>query len=275
MDFIYIFIVLLNYFWLSYDPDESASMYCDQHCFKIGAELMESVWDVVLVLSPELSDEATSLGIPITNRKQRHSKKDCLWHPLSVWNGLCRANLHRSLINANSIFQEHYRRRGTIHKAWADCKFLLDNYKKIDFNSTTWKKWFMSQSGEEKYKPAKTKLKDLKPRKQWCSVHAVLNNKSLLYLDRNKCKMTEPPRCINEKEFPGCKDEEDVVSAYKLYYHYKVSSMGQGMRYYYSDPPLWLKRKNCPNHPPDFNEKIHTKSLPLTTEYRKIIFVKK
>src|SRR4029078_2405504 len=100
MDFTIIFFVLLNYFWLSLDPDESASMYCDQHCFKIGSEIMESVWDVVLVLSPELSIEATKQGIPETSRKRRHSRKDCLWHPLSVWNGLCRSNFHRSLINA-------------------------------------------------------------------------------------------------------------------------------------------------------------------------------
>lgn len=279
MDIIIIFFILLNYFWLSDDPDESASMYCDQHCFKIGSELMESIWDVVLVLSPELSHEFS--GGPGISETRRHSRKDCLWHPLSVWNGLCRSNLHRSLINANAIFQEHYNRKGTTHKAWAGCKFLLASYKKIDFNSSRWKRWFMSQCGDEttKYRPLKTKKKDLQARIQWCTVHSSLKGKSILSFDRNTCEMTEPPRCINEKE---CKDAPDVVSAYRLYYHCKVSSMKQGMRYYYTNPPSWLQRENCSGKPLDFEQKIHVKAKPKSLvvksklkKYRKIIFLKK
>lgn len=237
-----ILFVLLNYFWLSWDPKESASWYCDQHCFKIGSEVIESVWDVVLVLSPKLGDLADLKGIPSTYRKGRHAKKDCLWHPLSVWNGLTRSNLKRSLINADAIFQEHKNRKGTEHSAWKDCKFLLKHVDSINFNDIRWKKWFTSQNGDEqsKYRPSKTKPKDLKLRAEWCKTHAYLNDTSILDLDRNDCDMTEPPQCINDKLFPGCRVDGNVIKAYRNYYKFKTTTVSSGMRYFYTKPPKWL-----------------------------------
>jgi hypothetical protein len=240
---IHLLLVLLNYFWLSWDPKESASWYCDQHCFKIGSEVMESVWDAVLVLSPELSELATKEGIPQSHRKRRHSKEGCLWHPLSVWNGLTRANMHRSLINADAIFKEHKKRKGTSHVAWKDCKFLLKNINKINFNSSIWKKWFASQNGDEdsKYRPSKTKVKDLQLRAKWCSVHAFIDGTTVFSLDRNSCGMTEPPQCINDKLFPNCKVSGDPIQTYRNYYHLKTNTVSSGMRYFYTKPPKWLK----------------------------------
>lgn len=249
--FFHIFLVLLNYFWLSDDPVQSAKWYCDQHCFKIGAEVIESVWDAVLVLAPELSAKATSSGVPEVNRKKRHSKEGCLWHPLSVWNGLCRANMRRSLVNADAIFAEHYRRTKTKHSAWSDCKFLLKNVSKIDFNSSTWRKWYASQNGDEdtKYRPEKTKVKDLKLRALWMARHGHVSvgttKVTVFTLDRNTCSMSEPPQCINDKLFPGCQVPGDPVEAYRRYYNLKLTSFKNGaeMRYFYSIPPPWLKGK--------------------------------
>lgn len=241
-----ILFVLLNYFWLSDDPEQSAKWYCDQHCFKIGAEVMESIWDVVRVLAPDVKVvPSVSVG--------RHSKKDSLWHPLSVWNGLCRANMRRSLVNANEIFKEHYRRTGTKHSAWKDCVSLMKVIDKINFNSKIWKKWYASQNGDPdagKYRPTKTKPKDLETRYKWMNDHGrVLVNGSVLVsvfeVDRNTCAMTEPPQCINEKLFPGCRVHGNVVDAYRRYYNAKTKSFKNNaeMRYFYSAPPFWLQGK--------------------------------
>lgn len=246
MDIIHFLILLLNYFWLDYDPKKSAKMYCDQHCFKIGSEVVESVWDAVIVLSPELNILADKKGLSKTWRKSRHSHKDMLWHPLSVWNGLTRSNMYRSLINADAIFQEHKFRTGKSHSAWEDCKFLLNHINKVNFNTMKWLRWFASQSGssDTKYKPSKTKAKDLKLREQWCSVHAVIDGINIEDIDRNICRMTEPPQCINEKLFPDCK-VSDVVKAYKNYYIKKTDTVGKGMRYFYTSPPSFLINAKC------------------------------
>jgi hypothetical protein len=221
----------LNYFWLSWDPVESAKWYCDQHCFKIGSEVIESIWDVVMVVCPDL--EGTE-----SMRKRRHARDGCLWHPLSVWHGLCRANMHRGLINANAIFEEHYRRTGTRHTAWKDCLFLLKNISKIDFSSDAWVGWFFSQNGKEgtKYTPIKTKPADLAKRRAWCLIHAP----NILNIDREQCSLTEPPQCINEVEFRGCRVPGDVVKAYRRYYQAKLYTMGL-MRYYHTSTlPPWV-----------------------------------
>ena len=235
-----ILFALLNYFWLSDEPVQSAKWYCDQHCFKIGAEVMESIWDVVLVLAPNIE------VIPSVSTG-RHSKKDSLWHPLSVWNGLCRANTRRSLVNANEIFKEHHRRTGTKHKAWKDCKELMKVVDEINFNSGVWKKWYASQNGDPdtKYRPVKTKPKDLEARYRWMNDHGRISNKSVFEVDRNTCSMTEPPQCINEKLFPGCRVSGNAVEAYRRYYNAKTKSFKNQaqMRYFYSAPPFWLKGK--------------------------------
>lgn len=227
----------LNYFWLSWDPAESAKWYCDQHCFKIGSEVIESIWDVVMVVCPDLDRRA---NMSSATRKRRHSRDQCLWHPLSVWHGLCRANMHRGLINANAIFEEHYRRTGTRHTSWKDCQFLLKNISKIDFSSEAWRDWFRSQNGEDgtKYTPTKTKPVDLAKRRAWCLVHAP----NILKVDRATCSLTEPPQCINEDtpEFKGCRVPGDVVKAYRKYYQAKLYTMGL-MRYYHSTTlPTWV-----------------------------------
>jgi hypothetical protein len=232
---------LLNYFWLSDDPAESASWYCDQHCFKVGSEIIESVWDAVSVLAPHLKDEADEKGIPQTYRKYRHSKEDCLWHGFSVWNGFCRANMKRSLINANEIFKEHERRTGTQHSAWADCKFLMKRVDTIDFNAKCWTRSFSSQNGSTntKYTPCKTKKPDLARRMIWCNeMGLVIDDR-----DRNKCKMTTPGQYINEKSFEGCKVKGDHITAYRNYYNAKASTVKGGMRYFYTKPPKWLKKE--------------------------------
>ena len=231
---------MVNYFWLSYDPEESASWYCDQHCFKIGSEVVESVWDAILTLSPHLSIKADGEGISHTYRKRRHAKPDSLWHPLSVWHGLCLSNMKRGLINANAIFKEHMKRTGTSHKAWEDCRFLLDNVDVVDFNCDVWMNWFSSQNGstDTPFTPSKTKKPDLVKRKLWIDEFCP----TILHHDRNTCTMTEPPQCINEDipEFSGCRVRGDVIEAYRRYYNAKIKTVSGGMRYFYTKPPSWL-----------------------------------
>lgn len=243
MNILHIFLVLLNYFWLSDDPVECASWYCDQHCFKLGSEVIESVWDAVLLLAPDLEKLADAEGIPESNRKRRHSKADGLWHPFSVWNGFCRENMRRSLINADAIFAEHERRTGKQHSAWTDCKFLILHVDDIDFNSKRWLHWFCSQNGSTttKYTPSKTKPADLVRRKELCREMKLLYRKAD---DRNTIPMTIPGQYINEKTaaFAGCKVPGDHIAAYRKYYNAKATTVGGGMRYYYSKPPTWLSK---------------------------------
>lgn len=236
--------VLLNYFWLSDDPEESAAWYCDQHCFKLGSEVIESVWDAVLVLKPSLAKLATESGIPENNRKRRHSKPDGLWHPFSVWNGYCKANMHRSLVNADAIFKEHKSRTGKEHSAWQDCKFLLDHVDSINFNTKTWYQWFESQNGtpDSEFTPSKTKPKDLERRRDWCKQYGLTDSRKL---NRNTCPMTIPGQYINEKqaEFAGCQVPGDHVAAYRKYYNAKATTVNGGMRYFYTKPPSWLSKE--------------------------------
>jgi len=220
------------------DPVECAHMMCDQHCFKIGSEIIESVWDGVLVLAPDLGQEADILGIPGGYRNKRHSKQGHMWHPFSVWNTACKANMKRSLINADAIFKEHLSRTGTSHCAWEDCKYLLYNIDRINFMGKRWVRWYATQNGvSEATTPPAAKAKDLKARREWCLVHTLVEG-----VDRNSCKMTEPPQCINESqlEFSGCKVPGDVVAAYTKYYIAKTKTIKGGMRYYYTTPPEWL-----------------------------------
>ena len=237
----HLFLILLNYFWLSDDPEESASWYCDQHCFKIGSEVIESVWDAVIVLAPCLQEEADKEGISQNNRKRRHSKKDGLWHPMSVWNGFCRSNMRRSLINADAIFKEHEKRTGKRHSAWEDCKFLTKHVNFIDFNSKIWHRWFSSQNGstDTKYTPTKTKKADLDRRKILCEKMGLIDDDR----NRNTCKMTMPGQYINEKIFANCKVDGNHIQAYRNYYNAKINTVGGGMRYFYSDPPPWILKK--------------------------------
>jgi len=224
----------LNYFWLSWDPNESARLYCDQHCFKIGSEVVESIWDVVMTICPELNIKADDLGLTKANRKRRHSRVGTLWHPLSVWHGLCFSNMHRGLINADAIFREHYTRTGTKHSAWKDCLFLLKYLSLVSFTSKEWEKWYLSQNGEigTMYTPAKSKKKDLEKRREWCGIHAF----NILEMDREGCPMTEPPQCME----PHCKVPGDTVRAYRKYYQNKLYTMGI-MRYYHKSPiPSWI-----------------------------------
>ncbi len=69
------FLVLLNYFWLSRDPDETAKLYCDQHCFKIHSELIMSIWDAVLYHAPALEKLADDENVPYSYRRRSHAKK--------------------------------------------------------------------------------------------------------------------------------------------------------------------------------------------------------
>lgn len=238
---LFIFLVLLNYFWLSMDPAESASWYCDQHCFKIGSEVVESAWDVVLVLAPAIGARADELGIGKANRWRRHSKPGSLWHPLSVWNGLCRANLYRSLVNADAIFAEHRRRTGKSHSAWRECRLIMDMIDQVDFCSDAWQTFCQEQSGRSDR--LRSDVKTLARRRVWWSTHATIDGVDVSQLDRRTCPMTCPPQCISEDDprFAACRVPGDVVTAYRKYYHAKTSTISGGMRYLHTSPPEWLR----------------------------------
>jgi len=239
---LYLLFFLLNYFWLSWDPKKSASYYCDQHVYKIGSEVIESVWDAVLELAPELGEKATKKGLNLTYRHRRHSKPGMMWHPLSVWHCLSKANLKRGLINADEIFREHQRRTGTKHSAWRDCKFLLKRLEKIDFTSKRWSTFYKSQSG--KCAPSKTKPIDVKRR---IELFETYEWQAALSIDRNDADLDflTPPQCMNDADvaFHGCRVIGDTLAGYRNYYTAKGSTVSGGMRYYHTTPPSWLECK--------------------------------
>lgn len=223
--------MLLNYFWLSDDPEECASWYCDQHCFKIGSEVIESIWDPISVLAPDLFELATEQGISMAYRRRRHAPKDKLWHPLSIWHGLCMSNMKRGLINAKAIFVEHAKRTGCVHSASKDCDFLLKHITRVNFQTSIWKQWFSTQNGSS------ATHKNREERLKWCAVHAIAEQgKSINIVDRNKCEMTPHPILT----FDECKIDGDLIASYRNYYHAKVHTIKNGMRYYHTIPPSWL-----------------------------------
>lgn len=235
-DPIYLLIVLLNYFWLSDDPNESASWYCDQHCFKIGSEVVESIWDAVHMLDPTMADRAVEEGIPLTNRHHRHARPGALWHPMSVWHGMCRENMKRGLVNARAIFEEHTRRTGCIHKATTDLNFLEGIVEKLNFCSPRWTEWYTFQSGVTK------NIATHIERRTWCKKFAYANvngkKKKIDTVNRNTCDMTQFPFM----GFKECRIEGDLIGSYRKLYHAKIGTIKGGMRYYHTKPPKWLKK---------------------------------
>jgi hypothetical protein len=214
--------VSLNYFWLDLDPVKSAAQYCDQHAFKIHSELVESVWDAFLMLSPSLDAEASAAGLPPTYRKRRHSKPGGKSHPLSRWNTLARGNAERSLLNAKCLFDEHRHRTGTTHAAYRDWEFLVDALPRIPYEGELYDEFLHRECLATEADRA------------WYRRH------SSPFPDE---EFTEPPRCINAKLFPGC-DDPDVVVSYRKYYQLKNATVKAGaktgFRYFYSEPPRWL-----------------------------------
>lgn len=235
---------LLNYFWLSLDPKESAGWYCDQHVFKIHSEVIESVWDAVIFLNPELKERALEQGMKPTYMKQRHSggafgggtSGGRRWHPLSLWNVLRKENAKRSLLNAKYIVKEHTRRTGTVHSCKEDLDYLLEVIDEVDFPSS-------------KFSDGKLKFGSLPSRTRHFLDFQLKDRKDLLeeapYPELRGC--TVPPKCINETLFPGVKTR-DLVTSYRNYYLAKAVSpqeggngVSGGMRYYYTSPPKWMK----------------------------------
>lgn len=241
---------LLNYFWLSLDPKESAGWYCDQHVFKIHSEVIESVWDAVIFLNPELKERALDQGMKPTYMKQRHSGGvsgggvsggggsggERRWHPLSLWNVLRKENAERSLLNAKYIVREHTRRTGTVHSCKKDLDYLLEVIDEVDFPSS-------------KFSDGKLKFGSLSSKTQHFLDFQLKDRKTLLeeasYPELRGC--TEPPKCINEVLFPKVKTQ-DLVTSYRNYYLAKAISpqeggngVSGGMRYYYTSPPRWMK----------------------------------
>jgi hypothetical protein len=225
-------LVLLNYFWLSNDPEESASWYCDQHCFKIGSEVVESVWDAASMISPDLMDKATKAGIGMTYRHRRHAKEGRLWHPLSVWHALSRENMRRGLLNAKAIFDEHHRRTGKLHSALKDWEFLSFKVEELDFDSERWQEWAEVQNGSSSN--AKLHI----ARRAWWKTYAKSGRSSIYNVVRNECKMSPPPFM----GFEECYIKGKVVASYRKYYDAKIDTIKGGMRYYYTKPPKWLRK---------------------------------
>ena len=235
------------------DPVESARWYSDAHCFKIGSEVVEMLWDAAILINPDLEAKADAAEVPKTYRRRRHSKPGCLAHPLVVWTGLCRANFDRTIENAECIFQEHLCRTAKSHSAWSDLKWLRKRSKSLDFHSSGWTTFYESQNGSGP--SVKTKPVDLLRRREWVERYVPYD---LAKRDRNATgleNLTEPPQCINESipAFKGCQVFTpsgtfrtqkqmflDVVAAYREYYIRKASTVGGGFRYFYSSPPGWL-----------------------------------
>lgn len=230
-----IFLQLLNYFWLSLDPRESASWYCDQHCFKIHTELISAVWDSVLTLAPWVEDWADTCGIPRSYRTQRHARPGRKWHPLSKWTGICRGNAVTSLINARALLEEHQRRTGRRHVVWADWEFLWEVLPSVRYERHPLKKDAGKSTHEQflSHHFSSTEIKKFRPfspvPEVWFPLKVALSTK-LFY--------TEPPRCFGKWEAPN---HHTLVQAYRGYYEDKTLTMKQGMRYYHSLPPEWLE----------------------------------
>jgi hypothetical protein len=213
-----ILIALLNYFWLSLDPKECAGWYADQHCFKIGSEVIESVWDAVLTHKPQIEQIADEQGISKSYRKRRHAKVGQKYHPLSLWNVLCKTHCIRSLVNASAIFTEHFNRTGKEHSAIKDLDFLNRILDSVDFGVkeaftkfVSWQRFTVEE--KEKYSRFFT------------------GDRNTIELDYSLV-----PQCVTKE----CKDG-DLITAYRKYYQEKTMTMSDGMRYYYTLPPPWLR----------------------------------
>lgn len=210
------FLVLLNYFWLSFDPRDTAEQYCDQHCFKIHSEVISSVWNAVLEAAPWVEPLADEAQVPKSYRiGTRHRK-----HPLSKWAGLSAANCYTSLINARAILEEHQKRTGRHHTAWQDWEFLWGILPQVKFDLP----------GE-----APGKLKIFRPVPWIWFDHANVDPR----LEEDY--FTVPPRCFGQFQVtPGL----GVVGAYREYYLDKTQTIKGGMRYYHgTEVPKWLRGK--------------------------------
>ena len=294
MNLTLIFVALLNYFWLSMDPVESARWYSDAHCFKIGSEVVEMLWDAAILINPDLEKKSDAQNVPKTYRRRRHSKPGCLAHPLVVWTGLCRANFDRMIENAECIFEEHLHRTAKSHSAWEDLKWLRkrsSNPSGLDFHSSGWATFYESQNGSVPAEKTKTKPADLLRRREWIERYVPYD---FARRDRNATgleHLTEPPQCINESipAFEGCQVFTpcgtfrtqkqmflDVVAAYRKYYIRKASTVGGGFRYFYSLPPVWLvegiEKSGAP--PIRLSKKVASrKKVPTVTRPRPFRFV--
>lgn len=231
------FIITLNYFWLSLDPYKCAEMYCDQHCFKIGSEVIESCWDCVMTINPELVVLHKNIGGKDTYRKGRHIlTKDRLgnikqkrWHPMCIWTTLCKSNLYRMIQNAEAIFIEHESRTGTLHQAYNDCMFLLEHIDKVDFHSDIWLEWYNSVAINNEH-------------------HNILRWDKALSMNRNVIKGIRTinlmfPECVTDRGNNYNTNEinyNNLVSSYRNYYKQKVTTLKRPMRYYYNKPPTFL-----------------------------------
>lgn len=233
-----ILFVFLNYFWLSKDPKENASWYCDQHAFKIHSEVIASVWDAVLELAPWIGQLADEEEIPKTYRTRIHARPGQRWHPLSAWNAISYGNCLTSLINARELLLEHEKRTTCQHKVWKDWRFLWKHIHEVSFspNSKHWREWKERQFPDT---PVEELTKAFEP----IPVRGFdLEDADIPMV----ASMTKPPVCINTKipDFQGCVSSkpgfDGIIEAYRKYYEAKTGTISGGMRYYHSDPPGWM-----------------------------------
>lgn len=213
------------------------------------------------------------MGIPLTYRKRRIKHK--LWHPLSFWNGLCRANLKKSIDNAIAILNEHKKRKGTLHIVSQDLNFLLEHYQEIDYNGGFWYIWLErqlncdSEYGLDYYLGEKKPNKVTQKKIQWFKIHSQIvgsGEKTVLEKDRNICNMTHPPVMLKDnlldeflrknKHIDFSKGTLDhIIEVYRFYYKTKLTSVKSkkskknankyvgNLRYFYSESPEWLSTK--------------------------------
>lgn len=234
--------VLLNYFWLSYDPRLTAKMLCDQHCFKIHTEVISAVWDSVLELAPWVEDLASEEKIPRTYRNRIHARPGSFnpsetqpkWHPLSKWCGISRNNAKTALINSRAMLEEHQRRTGRVHVVWKDWYFLwgvlpLVNYS-IGSRWSTWKEIHFPDLELEKL------LQEFRPVPEtWFQSDSRAGDGPW---STGPEYYTDPPRCFGKfVPSPGI----SLIQSYREYYEDKTKTIKGGMRYYYSNPPEWLQ----------------------------------
>lgn len=230
-----------------------------------------SVWDAILEIDPWVNDLADSEGISRAYRSRYHARSVLDrsdfktfqrpsaprnlpgWHPLSFWNAICFGNSLTSLVNAEAILREHQRRKGTIHSVWTDLNFLIKVLPKISFGGPRWRILMAKKRPEWVVDLGKYGEPIIRSPLPFGPVPGSEGtpNRPLHYLlglnieDREDLFFTEPPRCINLREFPDCTSDQKgfkgLIEAYRKYYVAKQSTIKGGMRYYYSDPPPFDK----------------------------------
>ena len=114
----------MNIFFLSWNYDECARLYCDQHVVKIILEIAQMLYTAHWTMS----DDGWNTDAPFTkNKKTRGYKSAHPKHPMTLWVGNCRENYMWTVKFGMALACEHNKRFGTVHGCCDHLLWLFNN----------------------------------------------------------------------------------------------------------------------------------------------------